>query len=121
MIFSSCITNYLNIKFGNFISYYLVILYIFQSAYEIDPTYVEAQTILTRVFLCISIVCLLLTLLCLLPLPVLRSTRSAKINMCFTFALLLASTLFVLQDLLIKRDNTGVIKLVNDNLINTCL
>ena len=40
------------------------------------------------------------------------TTRSTKVNICFSIALLLASLLFFLHDVLVKEDNSGVIKLV---------
>ncbi|XP_063690519.1 adhesion G-protein coupled receptor G2-like [Bolinopsis microptera] len=83
----------------------------FQSAYEIDRGFAEVQSYLTYVLLGISIVSLILTLVFLLPAKALRSTRSAKINICFTTALLLASLMFLIQDAFISADDTGVIKL----------
>ena len=91
----------------------------FQSAYEIDRGYAEVQSYLTYVLLALSTVGLLLTLICLLPAKALRSTRSAKINICFTIALLLASLMFLIQDAFIKADDSGVIKLVS-RIISCC-
>ena len=95
---------------------YIAILYdlkLFQSAYEIDRGYAQTQSYVTYVLLGLSTIGLSLTLILLLPAKTLRSTRSAKINICFTISLLLSSLLFLLQDLFIKADNTGVIKLVS--------
>ena len=87
-------------------------LYIFQNAYEIDRGYSQAQSILTKVILTVSIIGLMLTLMFMMPYRALRTERSVKINICLTAALLLASLTFLIQDLIIKSDNTGVIKLV---------
>jgi len=84
---------------------------VLMSASEIDRGYAASQTILTHVLLSLSTVGLLLTLIFLLPAKALRATRSSKINICFTTALLVASVSFILQDILIKSDNTGIIKL----------
>jgi len=84
---------------------------VLMSAYEIDRGYAEVQSYLTYVLLGVSTVGLLLTLVFLLPAKALRSTRSAKINICFTTALLLASLMFLIQDAFISAQDTGVIKL----------
>jgi len=84
---------------------------VLMSAYEIDRGYAEAQSHLTTVLLSLSTLGLILTLALLLPAKSLRSTRSAKINICFTISLLLASFLFLIQDAFISSDNTGLIKL----------
>ncbi|XP_063676040.1 uncharacterized protein LOC134812503 isoform X2 [Bolinopsis microptera] len=84
---------------------------VLMSAYEIDRGFAEVQSYLTYVLLGISTVGLILTLVFLLPAKALRSTRSAKINICFTGALLLASLMFLIQDAFISADDTGLIKL----------
>ena len=84
-----------------------------QSASEIDRGYAVIQSYLTWVLLGISTLGLAMTLCFLLPAAELRKTRSAKINVCFTLALILASTVFLIQDLFIKADNSGLIKLVS--------
>ena len=89
------------------------ILYL-QSTKEIDQGYRKGQTLLTTILLAGSILGLLITLLLMLPAKELRSNRSAKINIWFCFTLLLASTFFLLQHLLVKEDNTGIIQLVRD-------
>jgi len=94
---------------------------LFQSAYEIDKGYAESQTILTQVLLGLSTLGLLATLCFLLPAKALRTTRSSKINICFTFALLLASVTFLLQDLLIKEDGSGLIKVVGTTPISSII
>lgn len=68
---------------------------------------------ITYVLLGVSTVGLVITLLLLLPVKKLRATRSAKINICFTVSLLLASLTFLIQDLFISSDNSGVIKMVS--------
>ena len=83
-----------------------------QSAKEIDPGYRKGQTILTAILLSLSVIGLLITIMLMLPVKQLRSTRAAKVNLCFCLSLLLASSLFLLQNILIKEDDTGVIKLV---------
>lgn len=85
---------------------------VLMSAFEIDKAYAESQTILTQVLLGLSTVGLIITLALMLPPKNLRSTRSAKINICFSIALLLASVVFLIQDLFIDgKNNTGVIKI----------
>lgn len=84
---------------------------VLMSAYEIDRGYAEAQSMITYVLLGVSTVGLVITLLLLLPVKKLRATRSAKINICFTVSLLLASLTFLIQDLFISSDNSGVIKM----------
>ncbi|KAL5265842.1 hypothetical protein ACHWQZ_G006505 [Mnemiopsis leidyi] len=84
---------------------------VLMSAYEIDRGYAQVQSYLTYVLLGLSTVGLLLTLVFLLPAKALRSTRSAKINICFTTALLLSSLLFLIQDAFVNAEDTGIIKL----------
>eukprot|EP00116_Pleurobrachia_bachei_P010447 sb/3470709/ len=84
---------------------------VLMSAYEIDRGYAVAQSYLTWILLGISTLGLALTLCFLLPAAELRKTRSAKINVCFTVSLILASFLFLVQDLFIKSNNSGAIEL----------
>ena len=86
----------------------------FQSVYDIDPGYLDSQTLMSTILLPGSIIGLALTLLCLLPAKPLRKPRSAKINICFTFALLVASFFFLLQNVLAKDDDSGPIKMVHE-------
>ena len=90
----------------------------FQAAKEINPGYSTVQSYLTYVLLGCSVVSLILTILLIIPLKNLRSIRSVKINICLTFALLLASSLFLLQDAFVNVEDTGLIKLVSsDNIL----
>merc|ERR1712003_254469 len=84
---------------------------VLMSPYEIDPGFIESQTLMTTILLSLAMICLLLTLVFLLPAAPLRKQRSTKINICFSFSLLLASFLFLLQNSLVKPDNSGPIKL----------
>lgn len=68
---------------------------------------------MSKVFLACSCVGLLATIGLILPASAISKTRSAKVNMCFSFTLLLASVMFLVQDFLVKSDDTGVINLVS--------
>ena len=83
-----------------------------QSAEEIDPGYSRVQSYLTYAILGVSTVGLFLTIV-LLPTEGLRENKSAKINICLSTALLLASLMFLLQDAFINVADTGIIKLVS--------
>ena len=87
----------------------------FQAAKEINPGYSTVQSYLTFVLLGCSVIALILTILLLIPLKNLRSTRSVKINICLTVALLLASSLFLLQDAFVNVEDAGLIKLVSSD------
>ncbi|KAL5247689.1 hypothetical protein ACHWQZ_G019546 [Mnemiopsis leidyi] len=84
---------------------------VLMSPYEIDPGYLESQTLMSMVIMSLAIICLVLTIAFLLPAAPLRKQRSTKINICFSFSLLLATLLFLLQNALVKSDNSGVLKL----------
>ena len=85
----------------------------FQSAYDIDPGYLDSQTLMTNILLPGSVIGLVLTILFLLPAK-LRKPRAVKINICFSFALLVASFFFLLQNVLAKDDDSGLIKMVRE-------
>ena len=83
-----------------------------QSSDRIDPVNNEFQTSLTNGLLILSILFLIFSIICYTFVKRLRSLRSIKINIGFAASLSLASSLFLLQNLLVKHDNTGIIKLV---------
>ena len=83
-----------------------------QSSDRIDPVNNEFQTSLTNGLLILSILFLIFSIICYTLVKRLRSLRSIKINIGFAASLSLASSLFLLQNVLVKHDNTGIIKLV---------
>ncbi|KAL5246778.1 hypothetical protein ACHWQZ_G018849 [Mnemiopsis leidyi] len=84
---------------------------VLMAAEEISPGYIAVQSMLSRVLLAGSIVGLIATIGLILPASAIVTTRSAKVNICFSISLLIASLLFFIQDFLIKDDNSGIIKL----------
>eukprot|EP00116_Pleurobrachia_bachei_P000427 sb/3460689/ len=84
---------------------------VLMAAEEIDPGYLESQSIMSKAFLGASILGLFATIGLILPASAVAKSRSAKVNMCFSFTLLLASIMFLIQDFLVNAENTGLIKL----------
>ncbi|XP_063693507.1 uncharacterized protein LOC134825280 [Bolinopsis microptera] len=84
---------------------------VLMAAEEIDPGYLEVQSLMSQILLGGSVLGLIATIGLILPASAIVTTRSAKVNICFSIALLLASLLFLLQDIFIKADNTGLIQL----------
>ena len=79
---------------------------------QIDQGYSIVQSYISYILLGVSVVGLVLSLIILLATKHSRSSRSDRIHICFTAALLLASLMFLIQDTLINAENTGIIKLV---------
>ncbi|XP_063693463.1 adhesion G-protein coupled receptor G7-like [Bolinopsis microptera] len=83
---------------------------VLMSPYPIDPGFIKSQTLMSTIILSLSMICLSLTIVCLASAAPIRKQRSTKINICFSFSLLLASFLFLLQNALVKSDDSGAIK-----------